>query len=162
MASLDLKIDNFQDPGPATAKPKTPLSGLKSKLSNQSYAYKYVGTTGYSDTKVFLILQDFLQPDTTTSLESAVHPILDLLPEDASMSNEVGLVGEICLELAEQIPYYHPSQIKLARVVEEMCRSSKLTHPPDETVSGHEETSSSNLKISALDSLFCLSFSKIC
>jgi hypothetical protein len=96
MASLDLKIDNFQDPDPATVKSKMTLTVLKSKLTNQSYAYKYVGTTGYSDSKVFLILRDFLQPDTTRSLESTVQSILDLLPENAPMSDEVWSVGQIC------------------------------------------------------------------
>lgn len=135
MASLELIIDNFQDPDPAKAKPETILSILKSKLGNQSTAYKYVGTTGYSDTKVFLILRDFLQPDTTKSLESTIQSILDLLPKNAPMSSEVWCVGQVCLELAEQIPYHHPSQIKLARVVEELSRSAKTTEPSDERVS---------------------------
>ncbi|PYI11091.1 hypothetical protein BO78DRAFT_382968 [Aspergillus sclerotiicarbonarius CBS 121057] len=62
------------------------------------------------------ILNDFLQPETETSL--------------APLSNEVYVVGEIVLELAQQIPYHHPSQVKLARVMEGLTTSPKLIIGP--------------------------------
>lgn len=137
MAVLNLKLEGFEDPDTATAKPKSVISSLKSKVRNETYAYKNVGTTAFSESKVFLILRDYLQPDSKTSLESAVQSILSLIPENASMSNEVCLVGEVCLELAEQIPYHHPSQLKLVRIVEELSRSAKFTEPPDGNVLLH-------------------------
>lgn len=135
MASLNLKIEDFCDPASMPAEPRTTTPAPKTESENQSFAYKDVGGTGYSDSKVFLILRDFLQPDTTKSLAFTVESILDLLPKNAPMSNEVCSAGEVCLELAEQIPYHHPSQIKLARVVEELSRSAKVTQPPDQKVS---------------------------
>jgi predicted nicotinamide N-methyase len=59
-------------------------------------------------------------------LQSAIHSILDLLPEDAPFSDEIWAFGEVCLELAEQIAY-HPSVIKLARVMEYIAGSAKVT-----------------------------------
>lgn len=131
MASLKLKLEGSEDPDIAQPKPKSLFSSLKSKLRNESHAYKTVGTTTFSESKVFLILQDYLQPDSKTSLESAVQSILSLIPENASLLTEVYYLGLVFLELAEQIPYDHPSQIKLARVVEELSRSAKLTEPRD-------------------------------
>lgn len=108
MAVLKLKIEDYEDPSSIAQKQKTFLSSMKSKVRRQeSAAYKTVGTTDYSDTKVFLILQDYLQPDTEMSLDSTVQSILALLPDNASLSNEVNNLGEVCLELAEQIPYHH-------------------------------------------------------
>lgn len=129
MASLKLMLERHDDQE-ASAKPKTLFSSVKSKFSNQSTAYKTVGTTDYSDTKVFNLLKDFFQPDTQNTLQGTVEVILKLLPDDAPMSNEVAGVADVCLEMAEQIPYHHPSQIKLARVVEELSRSSKVTSDP--------------------------------
>jgi len=134
MAALKLKIENFEDPDSAVPKQKTLLSSQKSKLTRESSTYNTVGTTADSDTKVFQILQEFLQPDTKTSLEAAAQSILALLPENAPLSNEVSGAGEVCLELVDQIPYHGPSQIKLARLVGELSRSAKLTSRPDSRV----------------------------
>lgn len=135
MAALKLKIEDFEDRNSIAPKQKSFLSSVKSRIGRQeSSPYKTAGTTAYSDTKVFLILQDYLQPDTETTLEYAVQSILALLPDNASLSNEANDLGEVCLELAEQIPYHHPSQIKLARVVEELSLSAKLTDEPDSQV----------------------------
>ncbi|TGJ83060.1 hypothetical protein E0Z10_g5705 [Xylaria hypoxylon] len=48
-----------------------------------------------------------------------------MLPEDPS-STKTWEVGELCLELAEQIPYNHPSHVKLARLLEHIGPSVKL------------------------------------
>lgn len=74
----------------------------------------WAGGTDYSETRVAAILRDFLQPDTKLSLQEAAKAILVLIPANASGYAEVCSFGEICVELAEQIPYHHPSQLKLA------------------------------------------------
>lgn len=139
MALLKLKLEDFEDPDTTRTEPttKSVFSSLKSKVRNETTAYKNVGTTAFSESKIFLILEDYLQPNSKTSLESAVQSILTLIPENASMSNEVYRVGQVFLELAEQIPYHHPSQIKLVRAVEELSRSAKFTNPPDDRVRLH-------------------------
>ena len=72
------------------------------------------------------ILRDFLQPDTAVLLETTANKILDLLPDKSPNSNDVWVFGEICIELAEQIPYHHPSQLKLAGLLELLGKSTKI------------------------------------
>lgn len=82
---------------------------------------------GFSPFKVFLVLRDFLQPDSTMSFKSATKAISDMLPENAPASDQTLGIASVCFELAEQIPYHHPSQQKLARLVEKLSQLSKLT-----------------------------------
>ena len=68
--------------------------------------------------QTFDLLQDYLQPDSTMTIESAADSILNILPENDSSSMEVSSFGDACLDVAEQIPYYHPGQLKLADLLE--------------------------------------------
>jgi hypothetical protein len=77
--------------------------------------------------KTFAILRDYLQPNSAMTLSSAEKSILDLLPNDDQYATDVLTFGEVCIEVVEQIPYYHPSQIKLARLLEHLGTSTKLT-----------------------------------
>lgn len=116
MASIEFDI-GLEVPSTAFSAVSSLLSSLKSKITG-----KYT----YSDEKVFVILRDFLQPDTTLSLVSAMESITEILPEGAPESTEVWSFGTICLDLAEQIPYHHPSHQKLARLLEYLGESTKL------------------------------------
>ncbi|GIK03849.1 hypothetical protein Aspvir_007924 [Aspergillus viridinutans] len=132
MSKLDLKLGGWGEENQPkdsidTDAPVSSESKPISRFDGHEFGYRYVGTTDYSQEKVFQILNDYLQPDTKTSLDSAVHWILALLPEKEPLSTEVWDVGEVVLQLAEQIPYHHPSQIKLARFMEELTLSPKLT-----------------------------------
>lgn len=110
-------------------------SQLRLRFRPESLAYKYTGTSSYSDTEVFLILRDFLQPDTTLSLRSVLQAISDLLPNDVPLSNEVWSLGVVCLELAQQIPYSHSSQQKLAQLLFYLAKSDKVIERFDVGVS---------------------------
>ena len=81
--------------------------------------------------KCFYFLRDFLQPNTTLTLESTVQSIVKLLPEKAAPTTEFWTVGVLYIELAEQIPYNHPSQHKLASLVQFIGRSKKLFYQLD-------------------------------
>lgn len=86
------------------------------------------GGTEYSEARVAAILRDFLQPDTKLSLKDAAEALLVLIPTDASDYAEVFSFGEICVELAEQIPYRHPSQLKLTQLLHYVSRSPKFMY----------------------------------
>lgn len=77
--------------------------------------------------QVMDILRDTLQPDGKTSLESAVEQITALLPKGRPSSTEVGSFVETCFEAAEQIPYSHPSMIKLVTIIDRCLKSSQLS-----------------------------------
>ncbi|KAK2760866.1 hypothetical protein FQN54_002106 [Arachnomyces sp. PD_36] len=102
------------------------LSTVKSRIDPRSTAYRYLGTSSYADYKVFLILKDFLQPDTNLPLHYVVDTIAGLFPRNAALSTEVWSFGVVCLELAQQIPYQHPSQQKLVRLLEHLAKSEKV------------------------------------
>jgi hypothetical protein len=81
--------------------------------------------------KVFEILRNLLQPDTDFSLNDAAEQITESLPEGGSYSTEVGSFLWTCYELAQQIPYNHPSMTKLITLVHTCLDSPRL-------VKGHE------------------------
>lgn len=128
MASLYLKLEGFTEPEASSPSTKSSvMSSLKSKLSHGTPpAYKASGDSVYSSDKLFVILRDFLQPDSTMPLKSAVDRIADLLPDNAPLSTEVWDLGTVCFEVAEQIPYHHPSMQKLARLLEALGQSTKV------------------------------------
>lgn len=76
------------------------------------------------DQQAFAILRDFLQPDSNESLSSVSTSILALLPDHDTEGTLIWALGELCIELAEQIPYFHPSQLKLVRLLQHMSASS--------------------------------------
>lgn len=91
---------------------------------NKNADYKWAGMTDYSGAEVFPIL-NFLQPNSEPLLSSAAKSILKLLP-DAPDSNEVYEFGNMVIELARQIPYHHPSHVKLARLMERVTSYTML------------------------------------
>jgi hypothetical protein len=84
------------------------------------------GGTAYTDAKVATIPRDFLHPDTKKSLKIAIESLLAFTPARASQQAEVCSFGEICVEIAEQIPYHHLSQIKLVKLLHTLSRSPKF------------------------------------
>ncbi|KAJ5095341.1 hypothetical protein NUU61_004697 [Penicillium alfredii] len=74
-------------------------------LETDKAEYRYAGTTDFPGTKVFPILNDYLQPDAQTWLEFSIKSILEIVP-DAPLSTEICTIGEIVLVLAQQIPYH--------------------------------------------------------
>lgn len=61
---------------------------------------------------MFLIVEGFLQPNSTVTLKDVIDRLLDIFPD-----GDMRFINSICLELAEQIPYSHPSHAKLARLL---------------------------------------------
>ncbi|KAL8831639.1 MAG: hypothetical protein Q9191_000753 [Dirinaria sp. TL-2023a] len=78
--------------------------------------------------ETYHILRDFLQPSSRMTVVNAAKLVLDLLPEEGAESDIVWSFGETCIEVAEQIPWHHPSQFKPAAFFEEIGRFSKLGH----------------------------------
>ena len=79
-----------------------------------------------AEDKTIAILQDYLQPDSKTSQDTAKQSLLDLLPENQPQSTKIWEFGMTCIELAEQIPYFHSSHAKLARLLDQMGKSPKF------------------------------------
>ncbi|KAI0418391.1 hypothetical protein F5X98DRAFT_337912 [Xylaria grammica] len=112
MASLNLHFDGYREGD----------GDLATALSSKTFSLQHI----------FLILRAFLQSEPSVSFHSAASALINMLPEDPS-STETWEVGELFLELAEQIPYNHPSHVKLARLLEHIGPSVKLgqkTHIP--------------------------------
>ena len=76
--------------------------------------------------RTYELLRDFLQPESAESSETTMHKIAALLPGKAPMSPEMLAVVHTFIELAEQIPYYHPSLLKLVDLLVRLGRSTKF------------------------------------
>lgn len=131
MSALELKLEDWDVHETYT---KDYSDALGDPAQNADY--KWAGTTDFRGVDVFKSLNEFLQPNSDVSLETAAESILKLLPE-APYSNEVAEFGRIVIELARQIPYHHPAHVKLAALMEEVTMSTKLMKP--DGVSIHRE-----------------------
>jgi hypothetical protein len=83
----------------------------------------------YSDWKAFEVLQRYLEPDRNLSVEQATALIHDMLPtetEKIHLAGQPGMFATLVLEVAQQIPYPHPSQVRLVRLLQRLAISSKL------------------------------------
>jgi hypothetical protein len=122
--ALDLKYMNLEDLGPDEIEKTTPGEEDKtivSSLKQIDEPSSPIECT-YYDYKVFLILRDFLQPHSTTSLIDAIDRVIDVYPDGCPFLREINW---LCFEIAEQIPYYHPSHLKLARLLWGIGQSEK-------------------------------------
>ncbi|RFU27689.1 hypothetical protein B7463_g8636, partial [Scytalidium lignicola] len=138
MSTLNLTLEGLDDAAAyASSKPKKasklsiPWINSLGQPHKTPAASRLAGTTDYTAAKVAAILQEFLQPDSKTSLEKAAESLLFLISANASEYAEVYSFGEICVEFAEQIPYHHPSQLKLARLLKYLSRSPKFDSKPN-------------------------------
>lgn len=124
------KFDIDVPPTPSsrrTSAMSTMMSTVKSKLSGGELTEKDTSfASTYSDEGVFTVLRDFLQPDTTLSVESVIELLTARLPENAPESSEVYSMGTVFVDMAEQIPYHHPSHQKMARLLGYLGNSTKV------------------------------------
>lgn len=81
------------------------------------------------DKRAFPILNDYIQPDSKTSLATASAAIIDFLPDDLKRSDpkehSIMSLAELCVKLAEQIPYSHPGQLRLVHLLQQVAKSPK-------------------------------------
>ncbi|KAI1351385.1 hypothetical protein F5Y01DRAFT_325360 [Xylaria sp. FL0043] len=81
-----------------------------------------LSSESYSSHNIDLILRSVLKPTDGTPLRTAASTIINALREDQgdpySLVQNCEDLGNLCLELAEEIPYNHPSHAKLARLLE--------------------------------------------
>lgn len=89
---------------------------------------RFEETENYSRSahKLCAILLGYFDPKNPTSLHSTAVSILGVLPKNKPESTEVWMFGELCIELAEQIPYHHPFQLKLVGLLEYLQLSPHL------------------------------------
>lgn len=87
------------------------------------------------DDQLFDILHDAVQPDGRASLESQIQKITQLLPEGKPYSYGVSAFLATCYEIAEQIPYDHPSLSKLVTIIDLVLSSSRFPRTDNTDVS---------------------------
>lgn len=139
MAYLDLKRDGFKEqdykvPQPVPAKfSKLFLGRLKPKNSRDVPKKGGEADVKRCDPKIadamFSILKDFLQPDSKKILQETANSITSYLPGEPK-DDENREFAEVCFDIVEQIPYHHPSMLKLVRLMEELGKLLKLKKTP--------------------------------
>ena len=95
----------------------------------------------------FQVLGEFLQPGTTLTEKSAAQKVLAILPDNSPNSDEVWSFGRTCMEVAEQIPYHHQSQLKLVGLLERLGWSTKLGNVDHGEVCGRPRKNRACLKL---------------
>ena len=99
------------------------------------------GTRKYSNRRVFRILNKVLQPESTVTAEDAAGALASLLPlAPPDGSDELSSIMEVFLEIAWQIPYNHPSMIKLVRTTLCVLDSNRSLRVSSELVSALHST----------------------
>lgn len=68
--------------------------------------------------QLYDILRQVLQPDATLYIEDATSQITAILPEKTPDASDIGEFFCICDDVAEQIPFEHPSVTKLVNLVD--------------------------------------------
>ena len=89
---------------------------------------RFEETENYSQSahQLCAILLSYFDPKKPTPLHSTAASILRVLPKNKPESTEVWMFGELCIELAEQVPYHHPFQLKLVGLLEYLQLSPHL------------------------------------
>jgi hypothetical protein len=75
----------------------------------------------WSDWKLFVILRDYVQPNSTMTIDNAVDLTLDINSNDRDCID----VCPVVFEVAEQIPHHHTGHEKLARYLWSIGTSHK-------------------------------------
>lgn len=132
MAALKLNIDSLKFSGfgemgelkPVGSIPAV-LSSLKSKFKSQSPPSDLTTPKGYDryEYSVFIVVEKFLQPHSNISIEEAADSVIEIFPAGHS---DLTPINSVCLDLAEQIPYTHPSLVKLSRLLWMVGRNKRL------------------------------------
>ncbi|CRG86319.1 hypothetical protein PISL3812_03324 [Talaromyces islandicus] len=83
----------------------------------------------YSDWKAFGILTRYLEPGSDLSDEQATELLYDILPspDNKKLSGQPDMLGCVLLDIAKQIPYHHPSQIRLLNLFKRLGKTDKMT-----------------------------------
>lgn len=91
----------------------------------------------YSDWKAIEVLQRYLDPKGNLSIDQATTLLHDMLPTADEYENrgQPGMFGCVVLDIARQIPYTHPAQTDLVRLLRNMERSNRLNRLVTDDVS---------------------------
>lgn len=122
MATLELHIKELRYTRMYTgnedqANRRTLLSNLPALFkSKPTPLYDIFVLEGYNSIvySIFLVLRDFLQPDSTISSVDAAERVINVFPYKYA---DLRQLISVYFEIAEQIPYHHPSHLKLVTLM---------------------------------------------
>ena len=146
MSALKLTVESVDeaakegvDSNPKKGRHNAPVTWIRSIFGQEKQLPRnvWLDKTNYTEAEVANVLRDFLQPNTKKSSKMVTEHIISMVPPNASGNAEVRSFGEICVELAEQIPYNHLSQLKLTALFQRLGKSPKFisTYPLTVTTS---------------------------
>ena len=81
--------------------------------------------------KIIDIFRQYLRTAGGLCLSDTAESIVELLPdppEPRGWSHELTTFWELCINTAEQIPHYHVCQLKLARLITALRKSTKTNY----------------------------------
>lgn len=126
MSALNLQLDVLDD---AEMKDSTSQGSIVRTAAGLLKPFKSVKEASKginAELKFANLLRDYVQPGDKRSVEDIANEILAILPANGQHSTEMSAFAQLCVEIAVQIPYHHPSQMKLAYLLQYLARSPKF------------------------------------
>lgn len=84
---------------------------------------------GYSDLNAFRVLKRYLEPDGDLSMKQATKLLHEMLPSKEKKRGNIGqpdLFSIVFLDVAAQIPYHHPAQVRFVRLIKYLSASDRV------------------------------------
>lgn len=84
---------------------------------------------GYSDWNAFRVLKRYLEPYGDLNMNQATKLLNDMLPSEQGKRHNPDrpdLFSYVFLEVAQQIPYHHPAQIRFVRLIKHLAASDRV------------------------------------
>jgi hypothetical protein len=84
---------------------------------------------GYSDLNAFRVLKRYLEPDGDLNMYQAAKLLYKMLAsteEERGNIDQPDLFSCVFLDVAQQIPYHHPAQMRFVRLIKYLAASDRV------------------------------------
>ncbi|KAK1770168.1 hypothetical protein QBC33DRAFT_609500 [Phialemonium atrogriseum] len=126
MSALNLQLDILDDAEMKHSAPQGSIATTAAGLLKPFKSVKGAPKGTNAEIKFANLLRDYVQLGDKRSVEDIAKEILAILPANGQYSTEMSAFSQLCVEIAVQIPYHHPSQMKLAYLLQYLARSPKF------------------------------------
>jgi hypothetical protein len=104
------------------------MSIIPFKIEDLDFNAAESTTSGYSDQRAFDVLQQLLQPGNGVSTDTAATLIVNMQPNKAGQDisgTSWASFGSLVVGVSRQVPWHHPAQTKLVRLIKRLAQSTK-------------------------------------
>lgn len=106
------------------------MAALSLKIDDEDIDSKEVA--GHTNWNAFRVLKRYLEPKGDLNMDQAAILLLKMLPSEVGKRVNMGqpdLFSIIFIEVAGQIPYHHPAQVRFVRLLNHMAACDRVQSP---------------------------------